>query len=119
MTSRRPIPYSEAELTFIKENRLLPTREQYRLFQETFNRPDVSEKNLNSLRKRKRWLVVLVSFSLVIYRIRMQSPKGRIKPASRKVPDLRTGNRSDQQGLQWTVTWKRRFQNRMYGVKSM
>ena len=54
--TRRVIPYSQEELDFVKANCQLLTAEQFRLFQERFDRPDVTQKNLNSLRKRKRWL---------------------------------------------------------------
>ncbi|WP_281645523.1 HNH endonuclease signature motif containing protein [Parendozoicomonas sp. Alg238-R29] len=56
MGKGRAISYSQAELDFIKANCQLPTTEQFQMFQERFNRPDVSFENLNSLRKRNGWL---------------------------------------------------------------
>lgn len=50
------IKYSEAELSFIEGNKLLPIAEQFALYQAKFNRPDVNQANFNALRKRKRWL---------------------------------------------------------------
>ena len=56
MSKGNAIPYSQEELATIKRNCTLPTQEQFQTFQELFNRPDVSFKNFNALRKRKGWL---------------------------------------------------------------
>lgn len=52
----KQIIYSQEELDFVKANCKLPTKEQHRLFQIKFNRPEISSKHLNNLRKRKGWL---------------------------------------------------------------
>jgi len=52
----RQIPYSEAELLWIKGHRDLPRRETHAAFVERFNRPDVSMGNYAALCKRKGWL---------------------------------------------------------------
>jgi len=49
-----PIPYSEHELSFIKQHKQLPRKELADLFNETFNR-DVSTGNIERLCKRKGW----------------------------------------------------------------
>jgi hypothetical protein len=49
------IPYSAAELLWIKENREMPRKEAHALFCATFDRADVSLVNYNAICKRRRW----------------------------------------------------------------
>lgn len=51
----RAIPYSAAEMAWLEANRLLPIADYHAAFQAQFDRPDVSQVNLHSLRKRKGW----------------------------------------------------------------
>lgn len=55
MTKGRRIPYSEEELTWVKENCTLETTKLHQAFIARFNRQDVSAVNLNALRKRNGW----------------------------------------------------------------
>ncbi|MCW1932647.1 HNH endonuclease signature motif containing protein [Pararhodobacter zhoushanensis] len=50
------IPYSDAELRWIKRNRDLPRRDLHTKFCALFDRKDVSRINLTALCKRKGWL---------------------------------------------------------------
>lgn len=52
----RQIPYSEAELLWIKGHRDLPRRDAHAAFVARFNRPEVSLSNYASLCKRNGWL---------------------------------------------------------------
>lgn len=52
----RPIPYSEAELGWIKTNSTAPRKAMHAEFVRLFDRADVSLQNLNALCKRKGWL---------------------------------------------------------------
>ncbi len=52
----RAIKYSEAELAWIEAHKTTPRAELYRMFQDKFSRPDVSEPNLKALCNRKGWL---------------------------------------------------------------
>lgn len=51
-----PIPYSAAELAWIKAHSTDPRAEMHAAFCTKFGRPDVSLININSLCKRKGWL---------------------------------------------------------------
>jgi hypothetical protein len=51
----RAIPYSEAELLWVRGHRDLPRKQTHAAFVERFNRPDVSLSNYNSLCKRNGW----------------------------------------------------------------
>ena len=53
---RKIIPYSQAELDFLKAHRTMPRRELHAAFVGKFNRQDVSLDNLKALCKRKGWL---------------------------------------------------------------
>lgn len=52
----RAIPYSEAELAWLKERATLPRRELHEWFCVQFERKDVSLTNLKALMKRKGWM---------------------------------------------------------------
>ena len=52
---RRRIPYSEAELSWLSNNRTLPRAEMREKFVKKFNREDVSQENLEGLCLRKDW----------------------------------------------------------------
>ncbi|HEX5935932.1 MAG TPA: HNH endonuclease [Pseudorhizobium sp.] len=49
------IRYSDPEMRWLEENRLLPIADYHRAFSEAFGREDVSAGNLHALRKRKGW----------------------------------------------------------------
>jgi len=53
---RKPIHYSDDELTFIEANKQLTRKVLYQLFCDRFNRNDISQDNLTSLCKRNGWL---------------------------------------------------------------
>lgn len=52
----RTIVYSDQELAWLEQNRLLPISDYYERFAKAFGRSDVSKINLHSLRKRRGWL---------------------------------------------------------------
>ena len=52
-TKGRRLKYSEAEITWLRENCALPLADYYRAFQAAFARSDVSAAKLHSLRKRE------------------------------------------------------------------
>lgn len=54
-TAGRSTRFSEAEITFLRENCSLRIDGYHAAFQAAFNRPDVTASNLISLRKRRGW----------------------------------------------------------------
>lgn len=50
-----PIRYSDAELAWLEENRLMVISDYHAAFVATFDRQDVTLKHLHGLRKRKGW----------------------------------------------------------------
>lgn len=49
------IAYSQAEMTWLEENRMMVISDYHRAFVERFGRPEISALNLHGLRKRKGW----------------------------------------------------------------
>jgi len=52
----RQIKYSEAEIAWIKARSDMHRGEMHAMFVQAFNRPELSQSNLNSLCKRKGWM---------------------------------------------------------------
>lgn len=51
----RYLRYSDAEITWLRNNCTLPAQEYHRAFCDAFDRHDISAQNLNALRKREGW----------------------------------------------------------------
>ncbi|WP_292130925.1 HNH endonuclease signature motif containing protein [Mesorhizobium sp.] len=51
------ITYTAEEMRWLEANRMMIVSDYHRAFQAAFDRPDISQQNLHSLRKRKGWKV--------------------------------------------------------------
>lgn len=57
MGKRKRIPYSQEEMAWLEENRMMVLGPYHRAFVEKFDRPDVTYDHIKSLRTRKGWKV--------------------------------------------------------------